>query len=108
MKSCRVVLAERAQADIRNVHDYIAFELRLPESASVHTGRILDVIGRLAIFPEKHPLCQIDGLKDMGLRVVPTGRYRVFYKIVEKSNVVLIVRVLYARRDVVKAFSEES
>ena len=43
----------------------------------------------------------------MGLRVFPTGRYRVFYKVVEDSGIVVIVRVLYARRDVVKAFSEK-
>ena len=107
MKQWRVVLSESAKTDIRNVHDYIAFELLSPESASMQTSRILDAIERLADFPEKYPLCRIAELKNMGLRAVSAGRQRVFYSIIENSDTILIVRVLYERRDAAKAFLEE-
>ena len=106
MKPWRVVLTESAQADIRGIHDYIAFELLSPENASALTNRILDAVERLATFPKRHPLCLMDGLQGMDLRMVPVERYRVFYKIMEDSDMVLIVRILYERRDVANAFSQ--
>ena len=108
MRAWRVVLTNEAQTDIRNLHDYIAFELLSPESASKQVQNILETIGWLADFPKKFPLCRGAAFAGMELRAVSAGRQRVFYQLGEDIGIVWIIRVLYERRDAANIFIEES
>ena len=108
MKPWHVTLAEDAQADIKDIHDYIALELLSPQAAASQAGKIFDAIDDLAVFPKKYPLCRISGLEGMELRATSAGRYRIFYKVFEECGEVLVAGVLYEGCDAAKIFSRNS
>lgn len=44
----------QAEQDLREIFEYIAFELLAPESANSQLTRLERAIGKLETFPEKH------------------------------------------------------
>jgi len=107
LKSWLVTLTTNAKTDLQNIHDYIAFELFSPQTASTQVDRILKVAENLAFFPKKYPLCRFQGLEQKGLRAASAGRYRIFYTISEYTEEVFIARILYEGRDAAKVFSRD-
>jgi len=108
LKAWLVVLSEQAKADILDIHDYIAFELLSPESASKLTDKIVEATDELAIFPKKYPLCRFSKQKEKGHRAMSVGRQRIFYKILEETGVIMVTGVLYEGRNAAKIFSQDS
>lgn len=97
-----VIITEQADSDLRNIYEYIAFELLSPDNASGQLGRLEKHIMVLEEFPEKFKLYEKDPWRSRGLRVMPIDNYQVFYIVDKTAGTVLVIRVMYAGRDVDK------
>ncbi len=92
-------ISEAAEKDLDEITDYIAYELREPETALNQISRIQEVILSLSEMPERHAIVQDNYLTSKGIRIVPVDNYLVFYTVNMQESAVHIVRVLYGRRD---------
>lgn len=72
MNVYRITLTKRAKNDIIDIGGYITY---------------------------KFPLVQDDILQKQGIRCMPYKNYYIFYKIIEVTHVVIILRVGYNRRN---------
>lgn len=82
MKQYKVQITDRALADMEEIYNYIAIQLRAPENAIGQYNRIANAIEELNMFPEK----------------VRLNNYSVFYVI--ENERVIIMRVLYSASDI--------
>ena len=101
-----VVLAEQAEADLKGIFEYIAFELLAPENAAGQLDRIEEIILSLADYPERFRLYEREPWKSRNMRVVPVDNYVIFYIPDTDNAVVTVIRVMYSGRDVDKLLDE--
>ena len=98
-KEFMVKLTDTAHEDIEDIVRYIAHELKEPIAArNMHT-KIVTSLKKLSNMPERHELVVDTHLHSLNVRVFYIGNYIAPYSILEEENVVMILRVLYARRD---------
>lgn len=95
-----VATTDQADADLRDIYEYIAFELLSPDHASGQLDRFEKHIIRLAEFPEKFKLYEKEPWHSRGLRIMPVDNYLVFYIPDQNTGVVTVIRVMYAGRDI--------
>lgn len=97
----KLCFSEAALADLDEIHGYIAGELMNPDAADNTVSGILDAVDRLAEFPlSGTPLNALIDIES-DYRFVISGHYLAFYHLADGA--VLVDRVLYERRDCVKA-----
>lgn len=95
-----VITTDQADADLRSIYEYIAFELLSPDNAAGQLGRLEEHIVGLEEFPEKSRHYEKEPWRSRGLRVMPVDNYLVFYIPDKDVGVVTVIRVMYAGRDV--------
>ncbi len=95
-----VIITDQAEADLRGIYEYIAFELFSPDNAAGQLGRLEEHIVGLEKFPERFRHYEKEPWCDRGLRVMPVDNYLVFYIPDKNVGIVTIIRVMYAGRDV--------
>jgi len=88
-----VRLAESAEADLRDIYDYVALEAS-PDRASAYVDRIMAFLSKLELFPQRGTLH--DDIRN-GLRTIGFER-RISIAFVVESGTVVILRLLYAGR----------
>ena len=73
-----VIVTEQADADLREIYEYIAFELLSPDNASAQLDRLENAIMALDQFPDKHRLYESGAWRDRGAdeQGVGKGVYR--------------------------------
>ena len=86
---------------MREIFEYIAFELQSPENASGQLDRLEEQILSLDTMPERYRKYEKEPWKSRGLRVLPVDNYVVFYISDSDKMVVTILRVMYAGRDII-------
>ena len=96
----QVSTTEQADADLRGVYEYIAFELLSPDNATGQLDRLEKHILGLENFPEKFRAYEKEPWHSRGLRVMPVDNYLVFYISDKYTRTVTVIRVMYAGRDV--------
>ena len=96
-----VEVSEQADSDLREIFEYIAFELQSPENASGQLDRLEEQILSLDTMPERYRKYEKEPWKSRGLRVLPVDNYVVFYISDSDKMVVTILRVMYAGRDII-------
>lgn len=95
-----LVITEQADADLRKIYEYIAFELLSRENAIKQLERLEEHIIRLEEFPKKFRIYDKEPWHGRGLRVMPVDNYEVFYIPDDKTRIVTVIRVMYEGRDV--------
>lgn len=95
-----VTTTEQADADLRSIYEYIAFELLSPDNAAGQMDRLEEHIIGLEKFPEKFRPYEKEPWHSRGLRVMPVDNYLVFYIPDKNAGIVSVIRVMYAGRDV--------
>lgn len=95
-----VELSDQAETDLRDIYEYIAFELLSPDHASGQLVRLEAHIEGLGEFPEKFRRYDKEPWHDRGMRVMPVDNYLVFYILDEVAALVTVIRIMYAGRDV--------
>lgn len=69
-----VTTTAQADSDLRDIYEYIAFEMLSPENAAGQLGRLEENIVGLETFPEKYRAYEKEPWKSRGLRVMYEGR----------------------------------
>ena len=101
-----VAYSAEARQDLRDIYDYIAYELLVSETAVGQTERIMKAIRSLEQMPMRHRLYEEEPWHSQGLRVLPVDNYLVFYLPDENSATVNIIRIMYGGRDIDKQLNE--
>jgi len=100
MKAWSVVYTERAEQDLRDIYEYIAFSLLAPENAKGQVHRIKDAVAKLNNMPMRHPLYEKEPWRSKGLRFMAVDNFIVFYHPVETHQTAAIIRIMYGRRSI--------
>ena len=101
-----VAYSAEARQDLRDIYEYIAYELLVSATAVGQTERIMKAIRSLEQMPMRHRLYEEEPWHSQGLRVLPVDNYLVFYLPDENSATVNIIRIMYGGRDIDKQLNE--
>lgn len=102
-----VKLSKQADNDLRNIYEYIAFDLQSPENAGGQLNRIEKMILSLEKMPERYQRYEKEPWYNRGVRIVPVDNYLIVYIPDLITQQVTIIRILYGRRNIVKELPEE-
>lgn len=102
----KVMYTAGAKKDLRNIFRYISEELLAPENAAGQTERIMTAIRKLDTMPNRNQLYDEETWHSRGLRFFPVDNYLVFNKTDDETEIVYVVRIMYAGRDVYKQLSQ--
>ena len=95
-----VIYSDRALNDLRNIYRYIAIDLLAPEVAQRISNHIMAQIESLEEMPSRCPLYDKEPWHSRGLRKLIIDNFIAFYLPIEKKRQVLVVTVMYGKRDV--------
>ena len=98
-KEYKVKLTDIAHEDLADIVRYIAKDLKEPFIARKMYKKIVGELKKLKTMPERHAPAIDTHLCSLDVRPFYIDNYIAPYIIVEEKNMVLILRVLYARRD---------
>lgn len=95
-----IEISDQADADLRNIYEYIAFALQSPENAGGQLDRLEESIMSLDQMPERFREYENEPWHSRGLHIMPVDNYCVLYIPDAESAVVTIIRVMYCGRDI--------
>lgn len=101
-----VEISDQADIDLRNIYEYIAFELQSPENAGGQLDRLEKSIMGLDQMPERFREYEKEPWHSRGLHIMPVDNYCVLYIPDIDKAVVTIIRVMYGGRDIETQLSE--
>jgi addiction module RelE/StbE family toxin len=93
------MITEPAEADLHEIADYIAVELKEPSAAQHLMAKLAEAILELEQMPLRYALVSDERLAYQGIRKLVVENYLVFYVVSEKNKVVTIIRVLSGKRE---------
>lgn len=93
-------ISEQANADLRGIFKYIAFELQSVQNAAGQLSRLEKNILSLNHMPERFRRYSREPWLSRGLRIMPVDNYCVFYIPDLDKKIVNIIRVMYGGRDI--------
>ena len=99
MSSYNVVITKPTQRDLLDIFDYIAFDLREPETASNLLSKVRLKVKSLEEFPERNNIISEPKYAAKNIRWCPIENYVIFYQVSEVKTTVNILRVLYKKRN---------
>ncbi len=91
----KVVTLPLAEEDIADQTDYIAFELKSPETAVNMVRGFRKAINSLSLFPQSHELDEDEELAGYGIRKTYHKNYKIYFLIDEREQTVYILRVFH-------------
>lgn len=103
-----VQISEQAERDLREIYTYIAFELLAPENAAGQIDRLEAAISQLNRMPDRYKKYSREPWRSLGLRLLPVGRFLVFYIPNIDTKVVTVLRVMYSGRDIDKELKRKT
>ena len=95
-----VQISNQAEADLRSIFEYIAFELQSVQNAVGQLDRLEESILSLDQMPDRYRAYEKEPWHSRGLRVMAVDNYLVFYIPNHENKVVNIVRVMSGGRDI--------
>lgn len=95
-----IEISDQADADLRNIYEYIAFALQSPENAGGQLDRLEESIMSLDQMPERFREYENEPWHSRGLHIMPVDNYCVLYIPDAENAVVTIIRVMYCGRDI--------
>lgn len=100
--SWEVVYSAQAKHDLREIYQYISFELCDPQLARTLVRKIMENIHALQQLPLRHQLYFDEPWYSRGVRFFPVNHYLIFYLPAETNNTVKIIRIMYGGREITK------
>ncbi len=101
-----IVYTAGAKRDLRNIYEYIAQKLLVPETAAGQVQRIMKEIRSLDELPMRFRLYEDEPWHSRGLRFFPVDNYLIFYLPDERTCTVSVVRIMYGGRDIQRQVQE--
>ncbi|MDE5649125.1 MAG: type II toxin-antitoxin system RelE/ParE family toxin [Oscillospiraceae bacterium] len=96
----KIDISKQAQADLRGIYEYIAYNLLSPQSAERQLERLEEQIIGLNKMPMRFREYEREPWHSRGMRIMPVGNFVVMYIPNEEKCVVTIIRVMYGGRDI--------
>ena len=93
-----IKITDEARHDLEKIYDYISLELKNDIAAKKLIRKIRDSIIRLREFPYMSELLKDEILRKKGYRKIVIDNYIVIYKVNKDERSVIIVRIIYNRR----------
>lgn len=98
--SYKVKMTTQAKEDMSSIYRYIAFKLKEPQIAARQYERIKSEILKLNEMPERHACYPDEPWHSYGVRKLIVDNYISLYLIDPKTKMVIVMRVMYAGRDI--------
>lgn len=96
----KVDISKQAQADLREIYEYIAYTLLSPQSAAGQLDRLEEHIMGLNQMPMRFREYKSEPWYSRGMRIMPVDNFVVMYIPNEEKGIVTIIRVMYGGRDI--------
>ncbi len=96
----KIDISKQAQADLRGIYEYIAYNLLSPQSAKRQLERLEEHIMGLNQMPMRFSEYEREPWHSRGMRIMTVGNFVVMYIPSEEKCVVTIIRVMYGGRDI--------
>ena len=96
----QVILSDAANRDLRNLFEYIYYELKAPQSASGILDKLEQAVLSLEEMPNRHKVIEREPWLSRKVRLMPVGNYVVIYFVDDDKSIVNIMRVMYGGRDI--------
>lgn len=107
MSGYNVVVMPSAKRDIADAARYISDDLCNKSAASRYLDFCQKALSLLKDMPLRHPISDLDILRDRDLRTVPIGNYVAIYRVYESEHRVEVYRVLYSRMNLSDKMRED-
>ncbi len=98
-RSYSVTITRYAQAQLREIGRYIAFDLFAPEAAQEQLQQLRAAAKSLARLPARFPLVDREPWRSEGIRKMVIGNYLLYYWIDEEKQRVSVTAVIHVRSD---------
>ncbi len=98
--SYELIISESAKADLKNIIEYISYQLHAPEAGKKLIRSMLGKIHSLCDMPKMYKMYPNEPLRSKNIRYIPVAKYVIFYKILEDSQKIYISRVMYGGRNI--------
>ena len=102
MKNYAISFSDEALSELREIYEYIAFDLLETAVAQRQVNRIRKEIASLDSMPKRYRTVEWEPWKSMEMRRLNVENYSVFYLVREEDMTVYIVHIFYGRRDIQK------
>lgn len=99
MSKYNIEITEPAERDLFEIGNYIAKELLEPGIAAKVVNKIAENVFELEEMPLRNALVADERLAQQGIRKVVVDNFIVFYIVSEERKTVIIIRILYGKRD---------
>ena len=106
MNAYEVVITPDAEADLRQIRDYIAYGIDARKIALAQVRAIRQAMEGLRTFPARNRLMDEEPWKSRGIRRLLVRNYFIYYRIDEGAGRVYVLNVIFARRDQVRAITQ--
>ena len=100
MKHYHVTISDDAKKDLLDIKSYIQTTLAAPQAALNTVKKIAAASMSLSIFPERGSIIEKLTKDKFIFRQLVVGNYRMIYRILEDSDEVLIIRIIYTARNI--------
>lgn len=97
--SYKVIYSPKALDDIRNIYSYIAFDLKVPDTAQSQVDRIRKEIRSLDFMPLRYAIVDWEPWRSMEMHKVPVDNFVIYYTVSTKSLTVTVIRIFYGGQD---------
>ena len=95
----RLIFSKAVDQDISSSIKYIKNMLEAPVASKRLSDELEEIYLKLEENPHRRPLVNNKFLAMKGYRSINVKNYKLFYKIIEEDNSVLLVRFMYGKRD---------
>ena len=104
----KIVYTNMARQDLREIYEYIAYTLLVPDTAKAISEKILGEVRSLEALPERNPLYRDEPWHSQGVRVLHVKNYLIFCTVDLGDDTVSIARIIYGGRDISRQLEETS
>lgn len=101
-----IVYTLRAQRDLKDIHEYIAYSLQSPGVAHSMSQRLMQAAHSLEDMPERNPLYREEPWHSQDIRFLPVKNYLLLYTVNKEMHTVSIARILYGGMDITRQLED--
>ena len=98
MTNWKIQYSEKANKDIRDIYEYIAFSLLEIETATKLVSNIIKTVNSLNDMPRRFPVFK--NISNTEIRSANIGNFIIFYFVEDKTQTVTIISVIYGGCDI--------
>ncbi len=97
--ACDYRFTAKAEKDLDGIFHYIAKELDNQTAASALLKELENLIANIRVFPKCGSLMDNEFLPARDIRKLPISNYMLYYRFEEKNECIVILRIIYGKRD---------